>query len=225
MSSAPAASPMTDASWSMTPQGTPAKSCSACRQRRAFSCGSSVAPAAFSSSVAVATSRAALLDKPPPKRKVRDDRRVHRPDDQTAIGECAHDAAQVVGPGWLARRLRSVEANVDRSVERRAVDPQAAAVAVAGDRRGGNHDMPIDRQRQHVAAVVVGVLANQIDPPWRHGQPARRGAEPLDENAAGCPDGDAVRGFSRRRRPRRRDVIRKRAHPGYHTFRGSLAAR
>ena len=50
----------------MTPQGTPAKSCSAFWQIRALSQGSSLVPVAASSKVAIATSSAALLDSPPP---------------------------------------------------------------------------------------------------------------------------------------------------------------
>jgi hypothetical protein len=57
---------MTEINWSMMPQGIPANSCSAFWQSSAFLTGSIWLPVAVSSSVAVQTSNAALLDKPPP---------------------------------------------------------------------------------------------------------------------------------------------------------------
>jgi hypothetical protein len=52
--------------WSMMPHGTPANSCSAFLASNAFSTGSIFLPVAASIKVAVQTSSAALLLKPPP---------------------------------------------------------------------------------------------------------------------------------------------------------------
>ena len=54
----------TEVNWSMMPQGTPANSCSARWQSNAFRTGSIARPRTASSNVAVATSRAALLESP-----------------------------------------------------------------------------------------------------------------------------------------------------------------
>ncbi len=158
----------------MSPQGTCAYSCSACRHIRAFSSRSSVAPAAASSSVAVDTSSEALLDSPLPSGTSETANASSGRERDTAALELRDHAAHVVGPGGLARLRRYVERHVAAGVERGAVKMQARPRG-SRCRTARDHRVAIDGHGQRETGVVVGVLADQVDPPRRRRQPARCG--------------------------------------------------
>ncbi len=69
----------------------------------------------------------------------------------------AGPAAAVVGVQFVERELDELAGSLER-LHRNAV------VVATRDRR---MRAQVDRERQHVAAVVVGVLADQIDPAGR----------------------------------------------------------
>jgi hypothetical protein len=81
--------------------------------------------------------------------------------------ELVGDAEQVVAE---AARLRLKLAGQIRGGLLVEVDRAERGLANRRDVRRDHH-MAIDRHRQHVAVVVVGVLADQVDPPGSGGSP------------------------------------------------------
>ena len=125
------ARPITDANWSMMPHGTPANSCSAFWQSSAFSRGSIVVPVIASMSVAVATSIAALLERPPPNGHARFDHGLKSERAQVARCEAGDHAGEIVRPMAGGVRLRRFERDLHFIVASRAENRATWRVATA----------------------------------------------------------------------------------------------
>jgi hypothetical protein len=79
---------------------------------------------------------------------------------RSALEERAGDALRVVAPIAARLGVRLVEIERDRLAEVLGANDELPIVA----RHGGDPGSTIDRARQDEAFVVVGVLADQIDP-------------------------------------------------------------
>ena len=73
------------------------------------------------------------------------------------------DAAHIVAPVLARRRLGLVEVEADGLVHQQRVHAKRP-VASRRDRRIGRK---LQRRRQHEAVIIVGVLADQVDPAGR----------------------------------------------------------
>ena len=158
------ARPRLDAIWSMIPTGAPTKSFSArCADLREVARRRVRGRRRCAARAAAATSSAALDDSPPPSGTSDSiaQRRSRRSVDRVPRS-AAGDALHVVDP-VAAAALRRPARNADRLAasgdvarSRRGRGRRRAAPARRASRCG-------DRDRQHEAAVVVGVLADQVD--------------------------------------------------------------
>ena len=74
-----------------------------------------------------------------------------------ALGQGPGDACDVVDPRAV---LRSADVEVERAPRSR-VEPREVDPPIIG-RCDGHPDLAIDRRRQHVAEVVIGVLADEV---------------------------------------------------------------
>ncbi len=164
-------------SWSMMPVGTPANSCSARWQSRALSLTSHIRPDAASTSVATATSSAALLDNPAPT-GTSDSMTRSRPGTVTTDRlDTGDDTGRVVRPVPRAWNDWTGKVERDRLVEGRAVHRDRAIEP----RPGGDSCAGLNRHRQHEPIGVVGVLADEIDAARRRREPCRRLAKTIRE--------------------------------------------
>ena len=176
-----------EAAWSMSPVGAPTNSFSARRASFARSSGSMASPPRSASAVSVAHSSAAEEDSPAPIGHVRGRapgrrRRRRGP----ASRERPDHPGDVRVPAGHARARRSSGPNVSVSPLLSEVTRQRVVRAGAG-----RDDDPLrQRERHHEAVVVVGVLADQVDP-------ARRGPDPV--RVAPVPLGEGGRRRRRRR--------------------------
>ena len=167
--------PSSDASWSSSPVSAPTQSFSTREQSFASSTRSgSSAPATPSSARHSAVSSAAEEDSPDALGDVARERDAGRHELDARGGELGHDAARERAPalgGLRRRRART-----------RRVSPRSSATTSTRspvERLGGRGHAAVDRERQREAAVVVGVLADQVDAAGaaranRRGGPGRR---------------------------------------------------
>ena len=97
-----------------------------------------------------------------------------------AFLEAGQHPAHIIGPGRICPGDRGSKRDVREGLQLGAEHPPARARRG----RGGRHQVAIDGHRQHEAAVVVGVLADQVHPARRGHQQAGRPAEPVGETLA-----------------------------------------
>ena len=95
---------------------------------------------------------------------------------QAALLKSGDDAADVVRPRGLTGSDLTVEWHVDGGIKRGAMDTKAVSRSGGGGGGRGGDGVPVDRHGQDEAAVVVGVFADQVDPPGRGGKPNGRSA-------------------------------------------------
>ena len=95
---------------------------------------------------------------PRPLRNVAVDREVHPPELVTALDELVDDPLRVVGPAVLLAVLQDGQRRALAVLVVHGVEVQLA-VGPAGN---GHPDGEVDRHREHVPLVVVGVLANEV---------------------------------------------------------------
>ena len=150
--------PMTLAIWSMMPQRTPANSCSAFWQSFATSAGARSIPRC--ARIAVAVSR---LEGRAARKTRSDGHRARDRDAERRYGsshrrDASDDAERIIHPrsGGDRRPWRTVHAERMGIEGRDEDDPEAVA---GSDGDGG---APVDRHRQDVAVVVIGVLADEV---------------------------------------------------------------
>ena len=178
-SSAAVASPITEAHWSMMPQGTPAKSCSACWQRRAFSAGSRRRAGHRLQQrgrrhLQGGAARQAAAQGHVRHHEPRPGRRDRAPAAGTPRPRRARSWPRPASPDAEASSSRSRRMAVQRRAvqEKRAARPVAWPAALGGRRED---DVAVDGHGEHEAVVVVGVLADQVHPPGRRRQPRAGG--------------------------------------------------
>ena len=168
-SSAWSATPNSEHSWSMSPPGTPGgerprPSSAVCATSRRSP--SSSPPASASASVS-ATESAELDDSPEPggTRRGRPCRRSPTGSRPT-LGQRPHDAGDEATPRAARPSIGSVapvRGHVDRAGSCRGPEPDPPVRSGAP----GDHALPVDRQRQAEAVVVVRVVADQVHPARR----------------------------------------------------------
>ena len=191
--SASPSAPSSEASWSRSPVSAPTQSFSTREHSFASSIRSgSGAPATPSRARQSAVSSAADEERPEPW-GTSPSKLEARGDELDAGGaelrdRAAHERAPAVRR--LGRGERELVALAE--VARLGLD------AVAVEPGGGHRDAAVDRERQREPAVVVGVLADQVD--------AARAARPNRRQSSrprpGGPGDDAARGGRRRGRSR-----------------------
>ena len=98
---------------------------------------------------------------------------VHAPQPVAGLQEARGDAAHVVAPALLTRRgdRRQIEGRLPAQIQR--VQPDMSVVA----RRNEHARLARDGRRQHKALIVIGVLADQVDPTRSMRQDGRRPAK------------------------------------------------
>ena len=120
------------------------------------------------------------------ERHVGEDDEIGAGEAPTALFQHHGDAEHIVRPFVPAAGRRRVEVELARLVHDHRIDPEPPV----GPRRGGDEGGEFERRRHDEAVVVVGVLADQVDPP-------RRAADFRPRGRSGC------RIPARRRAPRR----------------------
>ena len=165
MSSAWPAPPKSDASWSMSPPGTPvaATSAASASARRVDPVERESAESARAS--VSATASAELDDSPDPTGTVDVTSRSAPATATPALDERAHDARRRTGPTAARPSAgRSLPSTGDVDARRRARRDGACTAPSVRRRVDPRPAAAVDRQRQDEAVVVVGVVAHEVHP-------------------------------------------------------------